>query len=200
VMLMGEERRSTMAMLDDQTRRRLAIHECGHTIVAMAGDFDPVSAVSIIPRGGSLGQTFIAPEKDQLLLGHDELVNRINILVAGRVAEELFTNSITTGADDDIARATEIALNIVCRHGMSEFGMMKISEQSSPQIRFEAERKAMEIIDQSRNHAVSLLRANHHVMEAMTTRLLEKEQLNQEELCEFKVLLVDYAEPLAKAA
>jgi cell division protease FtsH len=200
VMLMGEERRSTMAMLDDQTRRRLAIHECGHTIVAMDGDIDPVSAVSIIPRGGSLGQTFIAPEKDQLLLGYEDLVNRINILVAGRVAEELFMKSVTTGADDDIARATEIALNIVCRHGMSDFGMLKITEHSSPQMRFEAERKAMEIIDDARNHAVSLLRANHHVMEAMSARLLEKEELDQEELREFKVLLVDYKEPLAKAA
>jgi cell division protease FtsH len=200
VMLMGEERRSTMAMLDDQTRRRLAIHECGHTIVAMAGDLDPVSAVSIIPRGLSLGQTFIAPERDQLLLGHHELLNRINILVAGRVAEELFTKSITTGADDDIARASEIALNIVCRHGMSDFGMLKVSEQSSPQIRFEAECKAIEIIDNARNNAVSILRSNQHVMEMMTASLLEKEELNQEELKEFKALLVDFTEPLAKAA
>jgi cell division protease FtsH len=200
VMLMGEERRSTMAMLDDQTRRRLAIHECGHTIVAMAGDIDPVTAVSIVPRGGSLGQTFIAPEKDQLLLGHHELVNRINILVAGRVAEELFTKSITTGADDDISRATDIALNIVCRHGMSDFGMIKVSEQSSPQMRYEAECKAMQIIDNARNHAISVLRTNHHVMEMMTARLLEQEELNQEELLEFKTMLTDFAEPLVKVA
>ena len=200
VMLMGEERRSTMAMLDDQTRTRLAIHECGHTIVAMAGDSDPVSAVSIIPRGLSLGQTFIAPEKDQVLFDHDELLNRINILVAGRVAEELFTHSITTGADDDIARATDIALNIVCRHGMSDFGMMKVSDQSSPQMRFEAECKAIAIIENARSNAISILRANHHVMETMSARLLEKEELNQEELREFKDMIVDYAEPIVKAA
>ena len=117
-----------MAMLDDQTRTRLAIHECGHTIVAMAGDSDPVSAVSIIPRGLSLGQTFIAPGRVECCSGGTgELLNRINILVAGRVAEELFTDAITNRADDDIARATDIALNIVCRHGMSDFGMMKKS-------------------------------------------------------------------------
>ncbi len=200
VMLMGEECRSTMVMLDDQTRMRLALHECGHAIVAMAGNLDPVSAVSIVPRGLSLGQTFIAPEKDQFLHGHHELLDRLNILVAGRVAEDLFSNSISTGADDDICRASEIALNIVCRHGMSDFGMLKISEHSSPQIRYEAERKATEIIDQARSNAIAILRANEHVMAAMSARLIEKEELNQEELREFKDMVVNYAQPLAAVA
>ncbi|HEX2531489.1 MAG TPA: AAA family ATPase [Burkholderiaceae bacterium] len=200
VMLMGEERRSTMSMLDDLTRTRLAIHECGHAIVAMAGDLDPVTAVSIVPRGLSLGQTFIAPERDRFLLAQNELLHRLNILVAGRVAEEMFGHSISTGADDDIARATEIALNIVCRHGMSDFGMLKITEHSSPQMRYEAECKATQIIDHARNHAVAILRANQHVMEAMSARLVEKEQLDQEELREFKELIVDCAAPLAVVA
>jgi cell division protease FtsH len=200
VMLMGEERRSTMAMLDDQTRHRLAVHECGHTIVAMAGKLDPVTGVSIVPRGMSLGQTFIAPEKDQLLLSHHELVNRINILVAGRVAEEMFTKSVTSGADDDIARATEIAMNIVCRHGMSDFGMLRVSEHSSPQIRFEAECKAIEIIESARKTAVAILQANESVMQAMIEKLLEKEELDQDELREFREVLVDHREIQAIAA
>jgi cell division protease FtsH len=200
VMLMGEERRSTMAMLDDQTRERLAIHECGHAIVAMAGNLDPVSAVSIVPRGFSLGQTFIAPEKDQYLHSDRELLDRLNILVAGRVAEEMFSHSITTGADDDIARATEIALNIVCRHGMSEFGMLRITEHSSPQMRYEAEVKAAQIIDQARRNAVAILRTNEHVMQAMSTALLDKEELNQEELREFKDMVIDPAHTLVAAA
>jgi cell division protease FtsH len=200
VMLMGEERRSTMAMLDDQTRRRLAIHECGHTIVAMAGKLDPVTAVSIIPRGMSLGQTFISPEKDQLLLSHEALVDRINILVAGRVAEEMFTKSVTSGADDDIARATELALNIVCRHGMSDFGMLRVTEHSSPQIRFEAECKAIEIISEARATATQILMTNKAVMEAMTEKLLEKEELDQDELRVFKDALIDAEETLMIAA
>ncbi|HJW55072.1 MAG TPA: AAA family ATPase [Burkholderiaceae bacterium] len=200
VMLMGEERRSTMSMLDDPTRLRLAIHECGHTIAAMAGNQDPVSAVSIVPRGGSLGQTFIAPEKDQFLLSRDELVNRLNILVAGRVAEEMFADSISTGADDDIARASEIALNIVCRHGMSEFGLMKITEHSSDRMRYEAECRAAQIIDDARKKTVAILSANRHVMEVMSARLVEKEELNQEELREFKELIVDFEEPLSRVA
>jgi cell division protease FtsH len=200
VMLMGEERRSTMAMLDDQTRARLAIHECGHTIVAMAGDLDPVSAVSIVPRGFSLGQTFIAPEKDQFLHGHHELLDRLNILVAGRVAEEMFSHSITTGADDDIARATEIALNIVCRHGMSEFGMLKITEHSSPQIRYDAEVKAAQIIEQARQNAIAILRANEHVMQSMSSALLDQEELNQDELRQFKDMVIDPTRPLVAAA
>jgi cell division protease FtsH len=200
VMLMGEERRSMMPLLDDQTRKRLAIHECGHAIVAMAGGIDPVTAVSIVPRGVSLGQTFIAPEKDQFLIDYQDLLNRIRILVAGRAAEELFTKSISTGADDDIARATEIALNIVCRHGMSDFGMLAISEHSSTQMRFEAERKAMEIIDHAKHHALSILDTYRHVMEIMSFHLIEKEELGQEELRQFKALIDDFSEPLAKAA
>jgi cell division protease FtsH len=200
VMLMGEERRSTMAMLDDQTRARLAIHECGHAIVAMAGNLDPVSAVSIVPRGFSLGQTFIAPEKDQYLHSDRELLDRLNILVAGRVAEEMFSHSITTGADDDIARATEIALNIVCRHGMSEFGMLRITEHSSPQMRYEAEVKAAQIIDQARRNAIAILRTNEHVMQAMSSALLDKEELNQEELREFKDMVLNPTHTLVAAA
>jgi cell division protease FtsH len=193
VMLMGEERRSTMAMLDDHTRERLAIHECGHAIVAMAGDLDPVSAVSIVPRGFSLGQTFIAPEKDQYLHSDRELLDRLNILVAGRVAEEMFMDSITTGADDDIARATEIALNIVCRHGMSDFGLMRIGEHSSPRMRYEAEVKAAQIIDQARRNAIDILRTNEHVMQSMSAALLDREELNQDELREFKDMVLDPA-------
>jgi len=200
VMLMGEERRSTMAMLDNHTRTRLAYHECGHAIVAMAGNQNPVSAVSIVPRGYSLGQTFISPEKDTFLQAHHELTDRLNVLVAGRVAEEMFMGTITTGADDDIARATEIALNIVCRHGMSEFGMMKITEHSSPQMRYEAERRAAAIIEEARQNAISILRTNEHVMTAMSSALLEKEELDQEELREYKELVIDPTRRMAAVA
>ncbi|MBI1891502.1 MAG: ATP-dependent zinc metalloprotease FtsH [Burkholderiales bacterium] len=191
VMLMGEERRSTLAMIDHDARRRLAVHECGHAIVAMVGGTDPVTAVSIVPRGVSLGQTFMTPSKDQLLIERRDLVNRLHVLLGGRVAEELFMASMTTGADDDLSRASEIALNLVCRHGMSDFGLLSITEESSPQMRYEAECKAMQIMAHAKQNTAAILTTHQGVMEKMVVRLLEREELDEEDIAEFKILLDD---------
>lgn len=200
VMLMGEERRSTLALIDSEARRRLAIHECGHAIVAIVGGTNPVTAVSIVPRGLSLGQTFMAPAKDQLLVERTDLINRLHVLLGGRVAEELFMHSMTTGADDDLSRATEIALNLVCRHGMSDFGLLTITEESSPQLRYEAEQRAMQIIAHAKQNTSSILTTHQHVMEAMVERLLEKEELDIDDIGQFKAMMEHDAVPLAVAA
>ncbi len=200
VMLMGEERRSTLSLIDQDGRRRLAIHECGHAILAMAGGTDPVTAVSIVPRGQSLGQTFMTPAKDQLLIERTDLVNRLHVLLGGRVAEELFMDSMTTGADDDLSRASEIARNLVCRHGMSDFGLLTIDEDSSPQLRYEAEQKAMQIMAHARQNTAALLTTHQHVMEAMVERLLEREELDIDDVREFKRMMDGDPVTLAVAA
>ncbi|RJG02797.1 ATP-dependent metallopeptidase FtsH/Yme1/Tma family protein [Noviherbaspirillum sedimenti] len=200
VMLMGEERRSTLSLIDQDGRRRLAIHECGHAILAMIGGTDPVTAVSIVPRGQSLGQTFMAPSKDQLLIERTDLVNRLHVLLGGRVAEELFMDSMTTGADDDLSRASEIARNLVCRHGMSDFGLLTIDEDSSPQLRYEAEKKAMQIMAHAKQNTSSILTTHQNVMEAMVVRLLEKEELDSDDVREFKAMMADDPVPLVVAA
>jgi cell division protease FtsH len=200
VMLMGEERRSTLSLIEHEGRRRLAIHECGHAIVAMAGGTDPVTAVSIVPRGQSLGQTFMAPTNDQLLVERTNLINRLHVLLGGRVAEELFMQSMTTGADDDLQRASDIALNLVCRHGMSDFGLLTIDEHSSPQMRYEAERKAMQIMVQAKQNTSAILTTHQNVVDAMVARLLEKEELDLQDIKEFQVMMDDNPVPLAVAA
>ena len=116
------------------------------------------------------------------------------------MAEELFSKSVSTGADDDIARATELALDIVGRHGMSDFGMMRVSEQSSPQLRYVAECRAIELIDQARARASQVLNANAQVVERMALRLVDIEEMDQFELRQFKAMLVPHAEALARAA
>lgn len=201
VMLMGEEKRSTLSLIDSGGRRRLAIHECGHALMAMIGGTDPVAAVSIIPRGLSLGQTFMTPAKDQLLVERTDLVNRLHVLLGGRVAEEMFMGSMTTGADDDLSRASEIALNLVCRHGMSDFGLLTITEESSPQLRYEAEQKAMQIMAHAR-HTVAATFAQHgELMMAMVERLLDQEELDADDIAEFEALMKhEEVQPLAMAA
>jgi cell division protease FtsH len=117
----GVEKKSRILSADE--RRRVAYHEMGHALVAAAlPGVDPVHKVSIIPRGvGALGYTIQRPTEDRFLLSRTNLENRIAVLMAGRAAEQLvFKGDISTGAADDLQRATEVALEMVTRYGMNE--------------------------------------------------------------------------------
>jgi cell division protease FtsH len=116
----GLEKKSRV--LNKQERERVAYHECGHAIVAsVLPNADPVKRVSIIPRGiAALGYTLQTPTEDRYLLTRSELLDRIAVMLGGRVAEELVYNEISTGAKNDIDKATDLASNMVRAYGMSE--------------------------------------------------------------------------------
>ena len=117
----GLEKKSRV--LNDDERRRVAYHEMGHALVAASlPGVDPVQKVSIIPRGvGALGYTIQRPTEDRFLLDRTSLENRIAVLMGGRASEQLvFDGDVSTGAADDLQRATEIALEMVTRFGMDE--------------------------------------------------------------------------------
>jgi len=116
----GLEKKSRV--LNKQERERVAYHECGHAIVAsVLPNADPVKRVSIIPRGiAALGYTLQTPTEDRYLLTQSELLDRIAVMLGGRVAEELVYNEISTGAKNDIDKATDLASNMVRSYGMSE--------------------------------------------------------------------------------
>jgi len=117
--LMGVERRSMIIPLEE--RRLTAYHEAGHTLVAkMIPGTDPIHKVTIIPRGRALGLTQQLPIDERHTYSRDYLLNSISILLGGRVAEELVIGQLTTGAGNDIERATEIARKMVCEWGMSD--------------------------------------------------------------------------------
>ena len=119
--LMGVERRS-LVMTEDE-RRTTAYHEAGHAVVAaILPNTDPIHKVTIIPRGRALGVTMQLPEFDRHTHSKAFLESQLAILMGGRVAEEVFTGRITSGAGNDIERATEIARRMVCEFGMSSFG------------------------------------------------------------------------------
>jgi cell division protease FtsH len=121
--LAGPEKRKRI--LNPQERRIVAFHEMGHAIVAMAlPKVDPVKKVSIVPRGvGALGYTMQMPTEDRYLMTRAELVDRMTVLLGGRAAEMLVFSEATTGAADDLQRATEMARAMVTRYGMEpEFG------------------------------------------------------------------------------
>src|SRR5262249_8990338 len=117
--LMGSERRSMI--ISDEEKRVTAIHEAGHALLAvLLPHADPIHKVTIIPRGMALGLTQQLPIDEKHNYSRDYLNDRIAILLGGRIAEEITTNSLTTGAGNDLERSTEMARQMVCEWGMSD--------------------------------------------------------------------------------
>ncbi len=126
--LMGAERKSMV--ISNEEKRVTAYHEAGHTLVGLkVPNADPVHKVTIIPRGMALGVTQQLPEGDRHNYTEEYLLGQISILMGGRIAEDTFLGSITTGAANDIERATELARAMVCEYGMSEMGPLTFGKK-----------------------------------------------------------------------
>src|SRR4029077_10792263 len=116
---MGTERRSMV--ISDEEKRNTAIHEAGHTLISiLINHHDPVHKVTIIPRGPALGVTWYLPKDDRYNLSKEQAESSIAVALGGRIAEEIIFHQMTTGAGNDIEKATEIARKMVCEWGMSE--------------------------------------------------------------------------------
>jgi cell division protease FtsH len=196
--LMGVERRS-MVISEDE-KKSTAYHEAGHTLVAklIPGGSDPIHKVSIIPRGRALGVTMQLPLEDKHSYNRESLLNRIAVLMGGRAAEELIFKTMTTGAGNDIERATEIARKMVCEWGMSEklgpvtFG--KKDEQiflgrDMAHIKNYSEATAVEIdgeirhiVDNTYRTVKQLLSENLDLLHRLSLVLVEKETLTGDEV------------------
>jgi cell division protease FtsH len=195
--LMGKERK-TMVQTPEE-KKDTAYHEAGHTIVGFYSKFaDPIHKVSIVPRGRALGVTQHLPEKDKYSYHKEELVDRIKILMGGRVAEELFIGRITTGAGNDIERATHLARNMVMQWGMSEnlgpihYGekeeqvflgrelgkRTQVSEATSEKI----DEEVQKLVDSAYQSAKSILDTHRDAVERLVTKLIEKETLEKVEI------------------
>ena len=191
--MMGLERKSMI--ISEEEKRNTAYHEGGHALVAMLlPGTDPVHKVTIIPRGRALGLTQQLPQDDRHSYSRDFLVNNIAILMGGRVAEELIFQQRTTGASNDIERATQLARRMVCEWGMSEtlgpltFG--KREEQIflgreiaqhrdySEQTAITIDQEVRRIVEENYQRAHQLLTENVEILHAMAQALLEKETLD----------------------
>ncbi|MGH2735978.1 MAG: ATP-dependent zinc metalloprotease FtsH [Actinomycetota bacterium] len=193
----GLERRSQV--LTEKERRIVAYHELGHALVArFAKNTDPVHRVSIIPRGiGALGYTQQLPEEERYLMSEPELRDMIAVLMGGRSAEEIVFDQVTTGAGDDLRRATEIARRMVQEFGMSEkVGPINISDQGgrflSPMFRrgddISAEtetaidREVKAILLEGRSKARDILNERRGDLDGLAKILLERESLGRKDL------------------
>jgi cell division protease FtsH len=191
--MMGAERRSMVMSLAE--RRNTAYHEGGHALVAMLlPGADPVHKVTIIPRGMALGITQQLPLDDRYTYTRDYLMTRLSMMFGGRCAEELIFGHMTTGAGDDIEKATELARKMVCEFGMSqELGPMTFGRKDdqvflgkdlyhqrdySEHTAIEIDREVRRIIQEAYDTARSLLSGNLPALHAVADRLLEKEVLD----------------------
>jgi len=195
--MMGAERRSMI--ISDEEKRNTAYHEAGHALVAkLLPGADPIHKVTIIPRGMALGLTQQLPIDEKHTYGKEYLLNNLVILFGGRVAEELILDHTTTGAGNDIEKATDLAHRMVCEWGMSEklgpmtFGKkeeeiflgrdftQKVDYSESTAIEIDSE--VRRIIQESYHKAKDLLRTNIRLLHKVAESLLEKEVLDGSEI------------------
>ena len=197
--MMGAERRSVV--MTDEEKRLTAYHEAGHAIVGrLVPEHDPVHKVSIIPRGRALGVTLFLPERDRYSMTKRHLESQISSLFGGRIAEAMVfgADAITTGASNDIQRATEIARNMVTRFGLSEaMGPLSYAEEEaevflgrsvtehrhvSPGTAREIDKQVRLIIDRNYARAQEILEENRAKLDTMAEALLEYETLSKEQI------------------
>jgi cell division protease FtsH len=195
--MMGAERRSMI--ISDQEKRITAYHEAGHALVAkLLPGADPIHKVTIIPRGMALGLTQQLPEDEKYTYAAKHLLNNLVILFGGRVAEELVFEQITTGAGNDIEKATDLAHRMVCEWGMSEkLGPMTFGKKDqeiflgrdftqregySKNTAIEIDAEIRRIIQESYQRAKDLLKSNLGLLHKIAQNLLEKEVLDGSEL------------------
>ncbi len=188
-------------IINEDEKQRVAYHESAHALVAYSlPNTDPVHKVSIIPRGlAALGYTMQRPEGDRYLLTQSELESRIQVLLAGISAEEMTFEDVSTGAQNDLERATEIARSMVMDYGMSRLGRVNYREsgrsvflggpEEFPRERSHSEQTAREIdqeiqhiIDQSQEKVRHILQTRRKALVALAERLIEKEVIDTEEL------------------
>ncbi len=194
--LMGVERKSMI--LSDEEKKNTAYHEGGHALVAaMTPGADPLHKVTIIPRGMALGVTMQLPIDDKHTYTRDFLEAQLAVLMGGRAAEEIFLNHITTGAGNDIERATEIARQMVCEWGMSSLGPLTFGKKEEQiflgreiaQHRDYSEDTAIKIDGEVRSivttgyqRARNILETNREALERIARALLDREVLDANEL------------------
>ncbi|MGO9305303.1 MAG: ATP-dependent zinc metalloprotease FtsH, partial [Candidatus Korobacteraceae bacterium] len=194
--LMGAERKSML--LSDEEKKVTAYHEAGHALVAaMREHSDPLHKVTIIPRGMALGVTMQLPIDDKHNYTKDYLETEIAIMMGGRIAEEMYLNQKSTGAGNDIERATELARKMVCEFGMSDLGPLTFGKKEEQiflgreiaQHRDYSEATAIKIdeevrrmINQGYSTAKNVLGSNHDTLVRIALALLEREVLDANEI------------------
>ena len=195
VVIAGTEKKGTV--LTDMEKRMVSYHEVGHALVAaLQKHTQPVSKITIVPRtSGALGYTLQMPEEEKFLSSKEELITELETLLGGRAAEMVVFGSMTTGAANDIERATELARRMITQYGMSDrFGLMALSTVSNPYLdgstmmncadktSAEADEEIKELLSKCYEKAKAVLRENRGLLDEIALYLLQKETITGDEL------------------
>ncbi len=194
--LMGAERKSMI--LSDEEKKVTAFHEAGHALVAaLSKHSDPLHKVTIIPRGMALGVTMQLPLDDKHTYTKEYLNTRLAIMMGGRLAEELFLHTMTTGAGNDIEQATELARKMVCEFGMSDLGPLTFGKKEeqiflgreisqhrdySEDTAIKIDQEVRKLVDEAYGSARNILSTNPDVLTKIAQALLEREVLDASEI------------------
>ncbi len=194
--LMGAERKSMI--LSDEEKKVTAFHEAGHALVAaLSKHSDPLHKVTIIPRGMALGITMQLPIDDKHTYTKDYLLTRLAIMFGGRLAEELFLSTMTTGAGNDIEQATELARKMVCEFGMSDLGPLTFGKKEeqiflgreiaqhrdySEDTAIKIDTEVKKLVESSYNSAKDILSTHRDALVRIANALLDREVLNADEI------------------
>ncbi|QEP05835.1 ATP-dependent zinc metalloprotease FtsH [Glutamicibacter sp. ZJUTW] len=198
----GPQKRTRL--MDEHERKVTAYHEGGHALVAAAmNQTAPVTKITILPRGRALGYTMVVPESDKYSVTRNELLDQMAYAMGGRVAEEIVFHDPSTGASNDIEKATATARKMVTEYGMSEKvgavrlagsaaeqGMGNAAREFSDEMAHLVDQEVRELVEQAHNDAYQALTANRHVLDRLALALLERETLNQAEIAEIFADLV----------
>jgi cell division protease FtsH len=193
----GPERRTRL--ISEREKKIIAYHEAGHALVAwVLPNADPVHKISVIPRGRALGYTLTLPTEDKFLVTREELVDELAMLLGGRVAEEIQFGDMTTGAQNDLERATKIARQMVTEYGMSEtLGPLTLgpkqeqvflgrdfsaSPDYSDQVAFEIDTEIRTLIDRAHDESLEILKEHKSHLDQLASILVERETIEKEEL------------------
>jgi cell division protease FtsH len=193
----GPERKTRL--ISEREKRIIAYHEAGHALVAhVLPNADPVHKISIIPRGRALGYTQTLPTEDKFLVTRSEMVDELAMLLGGRVSEEMVIGDITTGAQNDLERATKIARGMVTEFGMSDsLGPLTLGQRQgevflgrdiaahpdySDQVAFEIDSEVRRLIDEAHDEALEILQARRRKLDEIAAALIERETIEKEDL------------------
>jgi len=187
--LLGGEVSPVKALLTEGTRVRLAYHEAGHALVGHWTGAGLVERVTIEPRGQALGVTYMTRDTEDPLYKQNELVSRLAMMLGGREAELLVLDSVSSGASDDLKRASELAIEMVGSLGFSEtFGLLSVGgipdKLLGPDVQAAVLREARVLLEQAQTTCRTLLKAQRHRLDAMAQALLGSEVLQGDELKE----------------
>ncbi|AFS77922.1 ATP-dependent metalloprotease FtsH [Gottschalkia acidurici 9a] len=166
----------------EKERKVVAYHEAGHALVGKLLSVDMIQKVSIIPRGQALGYVLKLPDEERYLLTQVELLNKIKVLLGGRVTEKVMFNEVTTGAKDDLEKATEIAHQMVCNYGMSSIGNISIKKEHIEYSFKEIDREVKYIINSCFKETLTIIEQNKDLISRIADYLIQNETMTGDEL------------------